>query len=445
MRIRFSMKKILLLLTVLIFLVISCGSSKKTENDTGILPDEDAVEEDDEEELEDESGESPDKDLTPGNVVCDPNPCEKIPNSTGRCEFDGDNSFICHCEKNYFWEDYKCISPCATNPCANVAHATGCRAEEKKVFECSCETNYFWDGERCVNPCEEDPCPEHSVCKPWRAGYGECICDENYFLWQRGCYNPCETNQCEGLANSTGVCVSESKNIYSCVCNENYLFDYEKKLCLSPCDPNICKERTNSTETCYTIDKDHYSCRCGDGFFWSEETEECLQEMPQCSPENTGLCKDYESSIIWSSRSNNGKRHGLEERITFKEAEDYCKNMKEGGFNDWRLPTIDELRTLVINCPGLESSGECKISEEPACLSPSCYDEDVCKCFSNSNSSTAFLKFGHEKNGSTYWSSSIVETDGNKSVWIMSYDSAEIREYETEKEETYVSARCVRR
>lgn len=37
---------------------------------------------------------------------------------------------------------------------------------------------------------------------------------------------------------------------------------------------------------------------------------------------------------------------------------------KYGGHEDWRLPTIDELRSIIQNCPGTELEGECRISKE---------------------------------------------------------------------------------
>ena len=49
------------------------------------------------------------------------------------------------------------------------------------------------------------------------------------------------------------------------------------------------------------------------------------------------------------------------------EAYKYCKELNEkyyGGHNNWRLPTIDELRSIIKNCPNMELEGKCRISEE---------------------------------------------------------------------------------
>lgn len=42
-----------------------------------------------------------------------------------------------------------------------------------------------------------------------------------------------------------------------------------------------------------------------------------------------------------------------------KSPENYCKNLKEGGHKDWRLPTIDDFKT-VINCPSKLNGGNCE-------------------------------------------------------------------------------------
>ncbi len=80
--------------------------------------------------------------------------------------------------------------------------------------------------------------------------------------------------------------------------------------------------------------------------------------------------------------------------MTWDEATTYCENL--GG----RLPTISELRTLIQNCPGTETGGECGITDDclPAadCWNDACegceYDEsgkysvfgDTCRLWSSS-------------------------------------------------------------
>ncbi|MBO4712197.1 DUF1566 domain-containing protein [bacterium] len=72
-------------------------------------------------------------------------------------------------------------------------------------------------------------------------------------------------------------------------------------------------------------------------------------------------------NLQWSEKAPNS--------MTWYEAKQYCENLDEDGHNDWRLPNIDELRTL-IKAPETISGGKCQISEKAGKLA---YDEDHTK------------------------------------------------------------------
>ena len=52
-----------------------------------------------------------------------------------------------------------------------------------------------------------------------------------------------------------------------------------------------------------------------------------------------GVVTDTKTGLMWAARDN-GKD------INWSDAKTYCANYKGGGFNDWRLPTQDELAEL---------------------------------------------------------------------------------------------------
>lgn len=444
------MRKLLLFLITLTFLAVSCSGSKKAEHDIDILPDEDAVDADEnqeyEEEEEEEESSVPDKDIPIEEAVCKPNPCKKMEHSNGKCEFDGDRSYVCHCEEGYHWEDYKCVSPCDDNPCDNVKNSDGCYTKNRETFACRCKEGYAWDGESCLNPCESHTCPAHSECHAYNATSYGCICDDNFFKENDECVSPCDPNPCKGVTNSTGKCIAANSSRYSCECKNNYVFTYKNE-CVSPCEPNPCTGLENVSGTCYTIDANNYSCGCSKDFYWLGENGGC-QPIPECSPENNGFCRDSESQLIWSSRAERTDYPGAPQLFRiFERAEAYCNNLKEGGFADWHLPTIDELRTLIVNCPKLEPYGTCRVSDRTGCLASTCYSESQCLC-AGDGSDVLFSKFGAEGYGQ-YWSSSAGGFDGYKQYWLIQTEgSANVFSYDLYEylnEYFYAPARCVRK
>ena len=177
------MKKILASILILMFFVISCSNSKKTENDADVLQDEDTTDFDGNEENE-ENEDEPDEDMTdvdednedePDEISdtdeenpCDPNPCEGKENTTGECIVDewydnmgGKHYFKCVCDKrySYYWNGWKCTNECEGNPCQYEEHAIAdsCYlADTPTAYGCDCEEGYHWAYFDCEQDSEEN-------------------------------------------------------------------------------------------------------------------------------------------------------------------------------------------------------------------------------------------------------------------------------------------------
>ena len=118
----------------------------------------------------------------------------------------------------------------------------------------------------------------------------------------------------------------------------------------------------------------------------------------------------------------------------WQDAVDYCKDLTEGGFIDWRMPTINELRTLVQSCPGTVTDGSCKVKD--TCSTTSCHTQSACKsCSSDSNG-------GHSKFGETEWFWSFTTSENSYQKWGVNFLNAAITGGYTGNEEHYF--RCVR-
>ena len=92
-------------------------------------------------------------------------------------------------------------------------------------------------------------------------------------------------------------------------------------------------------------------------------------------------------------------------KMDWNEAIGYCENLYEDGHNDWRLPNIDELRTL-IKAPETISGGKCQISEKAGKLSDEYWTYEC----------NILIRNGIESGNSSFWSYSITDDDN---VWIM--------------------------
>ena len=96
------------------------------------------------------------------------------------------------------------------------------------------------------------------------------------------------------------------------------------------------------------------ACVCMTGYIENAETHEC-NLPPECSISSGSPCRDSANSLTWSAKS--------PESMSWQNAVDYCENLTEIGYDDWYLPDINELRTLIQNCPATETGGSCLISD----------------------------------------------------------------------------------
>ena len=126
------------------------------------------------------------------------------------------------------------------------------------------------------------------------------------------------------------------------------------------------------------------------------------------------------NNLQWSEKAPNA--------MSWYEAKQYCENLDEGGHSDWKLPNIDELRTL-IKAPETISGGKCQISEKTGKLSSEDYTEEC----GNSTS-----KLGDRY---SFWSSS-TPSDSTNGAWIVNFSYGDVDS--DNKNSHKQSVRCVR-
>lgn len=97
---------------------------------------------------------------------------------------------------------------------------------------------------------------------------------------------------------------------------------------------------------------------------------------------------------------------------------DICQSLKLAGYEDWRMPSISELRTLIRGCPFTVPDGACGVTDE-------CTDEGTCRgganCFCEPGDGPESGCYGPSEisdNCMDYWSS--CETPDNNR-WLVGF------------------------
>jgi|GEM_PF-2606417 len=159
-------------------------------------------------------------------------------------------------------------------------------------------------------------------------------------------------------------------------------------------------------------------------------------------PVTVAKVKHADSGEVWSDSTSGlmWQKTPPENTMKREAAKSYCSDLTLGGYSDWRLPSISELRSLIRGCPATENGGVCKITDD--CLSEdSCWSTACQGCSINGGPGAGGQYWPSELPISDKWgfrSSSPNESDG---VWGVSFNYGDLVYYSVNFD-TYV--RCVR-
>ena len=155
-----------------------------------------------------------------------------------------------------------------------------------------------------------------------------------------------------------------------------------------------------------------------------------------CGRSGTMTCfTDPTTQLMWENPTTPGA-------CNWQAATDDCSVLSACGHDDWRLPNIDELRTLMKGCVGTDTGGACPIhvGSSQNDFNNTCY----CTKFAGQGPGGCYWDpaFGDQCGYFTYlyWSSSVTALT-DKTSWAASYfDGRLLAPFKTDKQRV----RCVR-
>ena len=231
-------------------------------------------------------------------------------------------------------------------------------------------------------------------------------------------------------------------------CNKGLVCDEENNVCIK--DPNSGNDSDNDVEETgddNDSDTETPESEEPDGDSDTSDSDDADTSDSQSdedadadSGEQEEQCTTIDAKLWWSSKS--------ADTMAWLSALNYCEELNVCGHSDWKLPTIDELKTLLK----WRRDSQCKVSDTDNCLS----FDDCWTCSSCCHDCT--LGGGGECNYSSYyydgrysklgdsgslWSSS-VPTEYTHSAWIVNFNAAQVYD-KSKSNKTEVYVRCVRK
>jgi len=279
--------------------------------------------------------------------------------------------------------DFVC-SACGSDPQCQAVFGSGFLCLGGHCVGGDCQTDQDCDGGQRI-------CSNNNFCRSCLLGSDECgvdrVCGADGRCHDGECYPPAteccdatghfqlDTFRCDSLAVDTEYrCENTS-------CGADAQYHESFKYCSgtsAACDlSNVqwhgwtINEACGSDQLCessalgsWCVDCDH-GCASGACFPDCNPSERC------CS--TTGAFYDcwYDSTsgIEWQEPP-------VTTTYAYRDAQDYCRGLTLGGYDDWNVPSPSELRSLIRGCSATVAGGDCNVTD--LCFDTKCYDEADC-------------------------------------------------------------------
>ena len=97
--------------------------------------------------------------------------------------------------------------------------------------------------------------------------------------------------------------------------------------------------------------------------------------IPYCDATGYAPCEDPVSHYVWSQVVVND----MDFNVSHEDLAVICSELNQGGISNWRIPTIDELRTILSRSDKLKTEGSCNVTDDcNELFEPECFEEELC-------------------------------------------------------------------
>ena len=376
------------------------------------------------------------------------------------CENESENECCFKCEKNHHWVDSNCIPECSSKsatPCIDL--------NTDLIWSAKSENTMHWNDtfEYCANLKEGEfddwklpsikvlntlvrNCDSDSGCEGNTDGlYSEF--GEISVLWSS---NSIDSNNAQGINFLDGSTVTKgTDNSFYVRCVRGNLTTRTVKCKLDQENAEINRftkiEQTwdwndmwvPSNIAVFNTESKEGECRfkCDENYGW--DGKHCINTCKDGETESFP-CIDPATKLVWATPKLGNYRGS--------EAKTYCENLTENDFDDWYLPNISELRTLIINCSKTVTGGTCSVSSDCLYKNSTCYSYNSCVCTKNETVNGYYSKLGE---GGIFWSSNYTTNDDTYS-WCIDFQNGEIGYTDNDNsilesnKNTYHNVQCVK-
>ena len=263
------------------------------------------------------------------------------------------------------------------------------RASNRSAYTPNDVTSYGAVGFRCCSSsCGDGSCDEFAG-EDCTNCQSDCACTGDDICFAGACCTPaCNGKQCggNGCGGECGTCTGLQDECIGGAC-----------ICQPECDGKECGD-------------DGCGGSCGE----CESSWLCNVDQQCFDPWAGTVWTDPESGLMWESAPSGGSGY-------WSNMKEHCSSLSLANHSDWRMPNIDEIRSLIRGCPATAfNSSQCNI-KEGGCLASSCKDDSCAGCPIGEGPAEGYYRPDEvDLGGSFYWSTSLEPDYG--SVWGVQFD-----------------------